>query len=144
MSRTLSALLFPLPFLLYLAGISYVTTITLPEVPNFGFEWWDKVNHAGAFFLMTLFAYRASGWWFGGTMFRRDAWVAGIFALAYGGLVELIQMGEPERTADVLDWLADGLGAGLAVIAIVLLSRSVLKGVVHCVPDHARRQRAAH
>jgi VanZ family protein len=62
-----------------------------------------------------------------------------VLSRAYGGIVELIQLGEPERSADVLGWLTDGVGAGLAVTAIMLLSRFALRRLVICRPERARQ-----
>jgi VanZ family protein len=68
----------------------------------------DKLMHAGAYFLM--------GMWFAGSLEpKKHGWLA-IGLIALGGLIEILQyyMGFG-RDADWLDFLADGLGAVLAI-----------------------------
>lgn len=74
----------------------------------------DKVLHAGAYFVLTtllLIAWRRTGAW---PTWRGRLAVAAI-ALAYGAVDEVTQ---PyfQRQCELFDWLFDGLGITLAIV----------------------------
>jgi VanZ family protein len=94
------------------AAIMVLALISMPQMPMV--PSWDKLNHWLAFFTLTLLAdhaYPRQPFW------RRLA----LWVLAYGVLIECIQWFTPNREADVLDILADGIG-----IVIYGALRSVL------------------
>jgi VanZ family protein len=89
----------------------------------------DKVAHVAAYAVLGVLALRA----FHGGLNWLGAWpTAGAFLLtvAYGALDEVHQVRVPGRVAGWDDWLADCLGAGLAVfvVALALLLRSARPG----------------
>jgi VanZ family protein len=69
---------------------------------------WDKVNHALAFAVLALLGFASDPP-------RKRVLLIGL--LAYGGAIELLQGLTDYRTAEWLDWGADG--AGLALSSIV-------------------------
>lgn len=74
----------------------------------------DKLAHALAFGVLATFAYLASG----------RFWLALGLAAAYGLTDELHQAFVPGRSPDVRDWLADALGALLALSAVRYLTQA--------------------
>ncbi|MEM6708112.1 MAG: hypothetical protein AAF648_04945 [Pseudomonadota bacterium] len=79
----------------------------------------DIVLHAGAFATLSglLFA-----------SYPHMIYVPGCVALLlYGGGIELVQLGLPERTADWKDFAVDALGIGLGLLGFHLLGRTVLE-----------------
>lgn len=69
---------------------------------------WDKLYHAGNFGVLAGLLYLASG----------RVGLAVALASIYGAVDELHQAFVPGRSADAADWLADTLGAALAVLAL--------------------------
>ena len=69
---------------------------------------WDKLYHAGNFGVLAGLLYLASG----------RAWLALALASLYGAGDELHQAFVPGRSADAADWLADTVGAALAVFTL--------------------------
>lgn len=112
----LDRLSFPLRLSLYAAAslvLLYLTQAPSRELPQV--ELWDKAEHAVAWFVLT-----ASGL----LLFPRRPGRIGAFALAFGGLVELLQALLPfGRDADWRDWIADGLGVAAALSAGAVLRR---------------------
>jgi VanZ family protein len=84
-------------------------TPTPPQVPE-PIDW-DKLLHAGAYGLLTLLLVQMLP-----CVFRRahgTTWlIAGLAAVGYGGLMELLQwLARNGRTADWMDLVADAVGA---------------------------------
>ena len=73
---------------------------------------WDKLNHFGAFALLTVTA----------CVGYTSRWRVAAALLGYGIFIECVQAFIPERTAEAADVLADavGIAIGLAVAAIFL------------------------
>lgn len=115
--------LYVLPLLAYCCALFYVSSLPQPPMPDLGFDWGDKLAHAGAFFLMALFAYRAAGWIFPEKGLGRTIVIGICFASLYGATDEVHQYFVPERSADILDWIADTIGAILSAPALLLLHR---------------------
>jgi VanZ family protein len=94
-----------LPAALYTAGIFYAGTIRLRGLPSgFGL---DKVFHFVSFAGLALlieFALIEAGP-------RLAAVLSVVLASAVGLALELVQAALPHRSAEVLDWVADTLGA---------------------------------
>ncbi|MFK7912523.1 MAG: VanZ family protein [Pseudomonadales bacterium] len=79
----------------------------------------DIVLHALAFFVLTLLLQMA--------YLRRRAGLAAGLMLAYGAAIELIQMGLPERSAELKDLLVDLGGIGLGLLAYRLVGARLLR-----------------
>lgn len=93
-------------------GLSAQHSLPTPQVFNFQ----DKVIHAGAYFVMSLLAWR---------YFRHSLTqpmitisVSIVFCSLYGATDEWHQSFVAGRNSDSLDWLADTIGAGLAMLAL--------------------------
>jgi hypothetical protein len=104
------------PALLYLAVLFYFGLIPLESLPGPDFELADKVWHAGAFgglagllSRVLAFARRPP------LLAARDATFG---AIAAGGMLELLHSLTAYRSADVADFVADSLGAGLAYVVL--------------------------
>ena len=83
----------------------------------------DKIHHMGAYFIMGILAWR-----FFNTLFSKPTTVMIVslcFCSIYGMSDEWHQSYVPGREADVLDWLADTLGALIALVTIQLTKRRV-------------------
>ena len=81
----------------------------------------DKIFHMGAYFIMGILAWR-----FFNDCFSKPTVVILVslcFSSIYGMSDEWHQSFVPGREADVLDWLADTLGALIALVAIQLTKR---------------------
>lgn len=110
------------PAFLYTAGIFYAGTIQLSGLPTgFGL---DKVFHlisfAGLALLIELGAFEAGP--------RLSAILSVVLASAVGLALELVQAALPHRSAEVLDWVADTVGA-LGGVVIWTLLRSPRRAV---------------
>ena len=73
----------------------------------------DKVAHAGSFGILALLFYFAKG----------RALISILLASLYGLSDEFHQSFVPGRDVDLFDWVADTLGAALAVSTVLLLNR---------------------
>jgi len=87
-------------------------------------EWFkhqDKLHHAGAYFMMAVLTWRSLR-----HMFQSPIILALLslgFCSLYGLSDEWHQSFVDGRTADISDWAADTLGAGLAVISLYKLRK---------------------
>ena len=86
----------------------------------------DKLIHGTEYFFLFLFAanafLQARALW----LARSPLGFAFIYCLMIGAATEIVQIFIPGRTADLLDWAADGLGAAVA-LGIVYGLASLLK-----------------
>lgn len=76
----------------------------------------DKLQHIAAFFLLALlldFAYPAVPY----------RWRKVLGLLGYGLFIEIVQYFLPYRSADLLDWIADGTGLLVYAWSVPLLQR---------------------
>ena len=102
----------------YCAIIFYVSSLTDVSVPGFEFPGADKAAHA------LIYAGLAATVWYG--LQRSNVTVSRglslgvplVFALVYALSDEYHQLYVPGREFDWLDWLADGVGAATAVLAL--------------------------
>lgn len=122
--RLTDFLLLVLPLVSYCAIIYYISSLPSPPTPDLGFEWGDKIIHAGAFGLMGLLAIRAARWFAEGKMLIRWIILGVIFCIIYAALDELHQSYVPGRDADIMDWVADTTGAILAGVGVWLITRN--------------------
>ena len=83
----------------------------MPEVPHF-----DKLLHLGAYGVMAVLFYRTylAGW--PQALKRTLIWASVISTALYGLSDEIHQYFVPERSADLLDWLADAVGAAVGAV----------------------------
>jgi len=105
-----------------------------PEVPEL--LGWDKLQHAGAYGLLTLLLVQMLP-----CVIRIDQWtswlIAGSAAVGYGGLLELLQwLAHNGRTADWADLVADAVGSLLCYVifrhqGVVPWSRNTPSGDGH-------------
>ncbi len=73
----------------------------------------DKVFHAGAYAVLGALLTLGTG----------RPWLGALLATLYGATDEFHQYFVPGRAADVLDLVADGVGATLGAAAVAFLSR---------------------
>ncbi len=97
--------------LAYLAGVFWLGMIDLGPLPLDERLPTDKLGHMGAFGGVVVVVELAL-LELGAT--RRRAW-AFLASVGAGGLLELVQAALPHRSADVGDWVADCIGAVLAL-----------------------------
>src|SRR5688572_7453590 len=105
-----------LPAVVY-ASVIFVAG-SLPQGPEteFVFAFQDKLLHMLAFGGFALLTWRALRHLWPA---KERVWLLGVslgVASFVGGMLELWQALLPTRSADVLDWLADVLGAAFAVL----------------------------
>lgn len=81
----------------------------------------DKVNHVGAFLGLQLLSYRALRYALPQRRRVSLRWLAVLVAVLVGVALELYQLGLPDRSADVEDVMADGVGALVGALALTLL-----------------------
>ncbi len=104
----------------YCSLIFWLSSRSSLPMPMF-FAHQDKLHHFGAYFIMGVLAWR---------VFNDYAKKPGLvfllslsFCSLYGLSDELHQSYVPDREADVFDWIADTLGASIALITIHLTKK---------------------
>ena len=111
---------FPRPLRLSLYGLAVTVLLVLTNAPQKelpGVPVDDKLEHATAWFVLTALGYALS---------PRRTWAIPAFAVAFGGLVEILQGVLPfGRDAEWGDLLADSSGVVVAVLAFALARRLV-------------------
>jgi VanZ family protein len=88
---------------------------------RYWFEHQDKVVHAGAYFIMAVFAWRSFIHYI--KLPYALAIISVVFCSVYGGLDEWHQSFVPGRMADVGDWIADTIGAAIGIGLLTRLNR---------------------
>lgn len=106
---------------LWASAITYLSSLSGPNIQQFGITIWDKAQHFGAFavggLLLTL-ALRLSVSW----PWVRVVRFAIIALVIFGALDEIHQLSTPHRSGgDLLDWTADCFGAlaGVALFVVI-------------------------
>jgi VanZ family protein len=112
-----------LPAVAYCAFIFFISSLPSPPAPDYGIQLSDKVNHAGAYGIMMLLAFRASKWLVRNRTIRWQLLLALLFCLLYGASDEIHQYFVPNRECNFFDWLADATGALLGGAFILLTQR---------------------
>lgn len=108
------------PALVYMALIFYSSSQPDPA-PILTKNIWDKLLHGGGYAVLGLL-----DWWAlrrGGLSWRVVAVLAIALASAYAATDEFHQKFTPGRTSDVEDWIADTVGAAMAVVSATVLTR---------------------
>lgn len=95
-------------FLFILSSLSL--PLPLPFAPGVGL---DKVTHLGAYGLLSYLLFRALHVTFHRAAIWRIATAAAVLATLYGASDEVHQLYVPNRQAEILDLVADGIGAFL-------------------------------
>jgi VanZ family protein len=95
----------------------------LPMPMVFSFQ--DKIQHLIAYFIMAMLAWRSFQSMVGST--RMLALASVVFCSLYGVSDEWHQSFVPGRDVSALDWIADTLGAILAVFLLKKLSKKQLR-----------------
>jgi VanZ family protein len=100
---------------LLLVGVTALALLPAPKVgPDLG---WDKFNHLAAF---AALSFSATLGWRGPRPLQIGVLLA---LLGYGGLIELLQMFVPNRSAEWSDLLADAIGIGIGALAAASVLR---------------------
>lgn len=107
--------------LLWAVGILWLSLTPHPPRSPVPLLSWDKLQHAGAYALLTWLAGRCLEQW---RPLSRHAWRSALLlVLIFGGLIEILQGALTHaRRAEWGDWAADGFGA-ILVVGIVLLGK---------------------
>ena len=107
-----------------LAAVTSYLALT-PVPPSIIETGWDKLNHALAF---SALAFSAQLAW---RPLRRGRLALLIGLLAFGGLLEVLQLGVPGRLAEWTDLITNGVGVGIgATMAALRLRHSSLHWAV--------------
>lgn len=114
----------PLLWSLLIFALSSLPGASVPKV-LFGF---DKVAHAGVFFVLCWLSHRAFRFQGNPSLVRRSLPAAVLVTFVYGLTDEFHQLYVPGRTADVLDVTADVAGA-LTYVGIFFVLRSLQRNV---------------
>ena len=101
--------------------ITYFSSLTGPEIEEFGITVWDKAEHFAAFTAGGVALGMALRWTFDWP-WKKLARFAILTLAVFGAIDETHQLFTPNRSgADPLDWLADALGALTGVGLFVAL-----------------------
>ncbi|MCE2503875.1 MAG: VanZ family protein [Chlorobi bacterium] len=130
MNKIRGIVIYVLPLILYCTGLFLFISLPDPQMPSFDFDFADKLNHVGAFFVMTILAYRAGSWMMKERKIGQLILIATLFSALYGAGVEIQQMFVPERSAEIADWLADIVGVLLAIPVIYWMLGTKLRRLV--------------
>lgn len=88
-----------------------------PEPPPSLDLGWDKLNHSSAFVALAI----AACFSFPDSVRHQVVGLSGM--LAYGGMIEIVQLYIPGRTGEWADLLADSLGIGIGAAMAMLMLR---------------------
>jgi VanZ family protein len=110
------AVLVRLPAVFWAALVLLLLTMPGSSVPNvyfwtFGIDF-DKFAHGVLFFVQAILLYPALR-----NNSRRPIIFSVLLATVYGGLLECVQAVLPDRSASIMDFVADGAGALIFAIA---------------------------
>lgn len=108
------AVLHVAPAILYVVAVFYLGSVSIDPLGDMTFAWKDKLLHALVFAGMQLSLARAMRFTWQRASVLDVAVRSTVAAILCGGALELWQAALPHRSAEWLDWLADGVGAALA------------------------------
>ena len=107
-SKSVHILRLSIPVLWALIILWLSLTSSPPQLP--GVLGWDKLLHAGAYGLLSILL--AQAFLCPPFSMNKPWWSAGIAAVVYGALLEILQLlSQTGRTAEWLDLFADAIGA---------------------------------
>jgi VanZ family protein len=121
------------PALAYTVFIFYAGSVDVPPPP---FQppllEPDKILHALAFGLLAWLSYRALRFELPSLGVRKQALYGALISCLVGGVLELYQSALPNRSADLIDFVADAVGAfaGAWLVVRVDRMRNVQDGTV--------------
>ena len=104
----MSARAWRIALVLLVLVVTWLAVVPMP--PRALTTGWDKLNHASAFGALALTARLAF------PLGRIAAWRIVIALIAYGGLIEIVQLFVPGRDSDWADLLADSIGVGIGLL----------------------------
>jgi VanZ family protein len=102
-------------FWAYLALITYLSLLPSEFMP--GISVWDKIQHCGAYFVMSILVAPLC-------QKRQHLVIACLGIIGYSGVMELLQGLSPGRDGSWLDMLANSLGVAIAVPLLIRFSYS--------------------
>jgi VanZ family protein len=108
------------PAAAYLGGIFYAGLIRFPALPETELVPSDKLLHALVFGGLSLLLVRTAPVLVPRASLAKRLLFGAFGASFFGALLELCQAFVPYRSAEVADWLADSLGAGLSLCLLAL------------------------
>jgi hypothetical protein len=103
------------PAVAYASALFYGGLIRMGELPEVGFVPTDKLLHTAAFGGLALLLVRAVRFSWPSTSPGQRLLLGGVGSSVLGALLEVCQAFVPYRSADPFDWLADSVGAALAM-----------------------------
>ncbi len=109
------------PLVVYWLLLVAATSLPAQDVPSLGIS--DKINHFVAYLILAVLLYLALIYQRKSEFLFNYAFAASvIIASAYGALDEIHQIYVPGRFAELLDWIADFLGAitGAFLVSILI------------------------
>lgn len=101
-----------LAFWASLALLSVASLLPVEMLPPQALNLWDKAQHALGFAWLALLGLRA---------YPRHMGAVVIGLIAWGGVIELLQLASGWRYGDWIDWLADGIGVSVVALCWRLL-----------------------
>jgi VanZ family protein len=112
------------PAMLYVVAIFYGGSAPNPELPEVALFQADKLLHFIAFAGMQMTMLRAVRYELERLAYPRQLLLSAVLSTVVGGALELYQLMLPDRSADVLDLIADGAGAfGAAFVLWLVFGR---------------------
>ena len=121
-SKSVHILRLSIPVLWALIILWLSLTSSPPQLP--GVLGWDKLLHAGAYGLLSILL--AQAFLCPPFSMNKPWWSAGIAAVVYGALLEILQLlSQTGRTAEWLDLFADAIGACFCCVVCLLLLRRI-------------------
>ncbi|HEX8296235.1 MAG TPA: VanZ family protein, partial [Chthoniobacteraceae bacterium] len=103
------------------ATITFLSSMSGPELEELDFKLWDKGAHFIAFLVGGLLL--GAAWrWSVGWPWKKLAPLAILALMLFGAIDEIHQLYTPNRSgADLADWIADVLGSAAGVLLFLLI-----------------------
>lgn len=115
--------LYVMPAVLYVGAVFYGGSMATAAMPEMTLISADKFLHAIAFGGMQLVLLRAIRFELPALALEKQNVISLVLASGVGALLEFYQMALPHRSAELLDWIADTLGALLVAAVVHALAR---------------------
>jgi VanZ family protein len=120
-------IIFSLPLIAVSIFIFYLSSISQPPIPDFGFDWQDKVLHFIAFFVYGITGIIFSLVNFSLGKIKKTIIIVLFIGSIFGISDELHQYFVPGRDCSLFDWIADVIGILSSLILIKPLSNILSK-----------------